>query len=84
MGPPAKPGKSAPACDSLRREKDGDENDGLDLDGDVDLTDLARMLAAYGACEGDPDYDRAADFDGSGCVDLPDLAILLSHYGEGT
>jgi hypothetical protein len=55
----------------------------LDGDGDVDLTDLARLLAAYGSCVGDPDYDPAADLDGSGCVDLPDLAILLSHYGEG-
>jgi len=59
----------------------------LDGDGDVDLTDLARLLAAYGTCIGDPDYNPAADLDGSGCVDLPDLAIsdlaiLLSHYGE--
>jgi hypothetical protein len=55
----------------------------LDGDGDVDLTDLAALLAAYGACEGDPDYNPAADLDGSGCVDLTDLATLLSHYGEG-
>ncbi len=56
----------------------------LDGDGDVDLTDLAALLAAYGTCIGDPDYNPAADIDQSGCVELPDLATLLSHYGEGT
>jgi len=56
----------------------------LDGDGDVDLTDLAALLAAYGTCIGDPDYNPAADIDESGCVDLTDLATLLSHYGEGT
>jgi hypothetical protein len=55
----------------------------LDGDGDVDLSDLAGMLAAYGACEGDPEFNPAADIDGSGCVDLFDLGTLLSHYGEG-
>lgn len=54
----------------------------LDGDGDVDLTDLAGLLAAYGTCVGDPNYNPAADIDGSGCVDLPDLAILLSHYAD--
>ncbi len=56
----------------------------LDGDGDVDLTDLAALLAAYGTCVGDPDHNPAADVDGNGCVDLTDLATLLSHYGEGT
>jgi hypothetical protein len=56
----------------------------LDGDGDVDLSDLAALLAAYGTCIGDPDYNPAADIDESGCVDLTDLATLLSHYGEGT
>ena len=55
----------------------------LDGDGDVDLTDLAGMLTAYGTCVGDPDYNPVADIDGDGCVGLPDLAALLSHYGEG-
>jgi len=55
----------------------------LDGDGDVDLADLAALLASYGACEGDPGFNPAADLDESGCVDLTDLATLLSHYGEG-
>jgi len=54
----------------------------LDGDGDVDLSDLAALLAVYGTCTGDPGFDAAADLDGSGCVDLADLATLLAHYGE--
>jgi hypothetical protein len=56
----------------------------IDGDGDVDLSDLAALLASYGACQGDPGFDPAADLDGSGCVDLSDLAELLAHYGDGT
>jgi hypothetical protein len=56
----------------------------IDGDGDVDLTDLAALLAAYGTCEGDAAYNPAADLDESGCVDLSDLAELLANYGFGT
>ncbi len=52
-----------------------------DGDGDIDLSDLGVLLAAYGACEGDPGYVADADFDASGCVDLSDLGVLLSAYG---
>jgi hypothetical protein len=53
----------------------------LDGDCDVDLADLCRLLAAYGSCQGDPDYDPMADLDLSGCVSLADLAALLGAYG---
>lgn len=53
----------------------------LDQDGVVDLEDLSRLLAAFGACAGDGEYDAAADFDASGCVDLADLSRLLGVYG---
>jgi hypothetical protein len=49
----------------------------LDGDGDVDLTDLALLLASYG-------IDDGGDIDGDGDTDLTDLATLLAHYGEGT
>ena len=50
----------------------------LDGDSDVDLADLAQLLAHYG--------DTAAtywmgDLDGDGDVDLADLAALLANYG---
>ncbi len=53
----------------------------LDGDGDVDLTDLAQLLANYGVTEGATYED--GDLDGDGDVDLSDLAELLAHYGEG-
>jgi hypothetical protein len=46
----------------------------LDGDGDVDLQDLAILLASYGVNDG-------GDIDGDGDTDLNDLAILLAHYG---
>jgi hypothetical protein len=52
----------------------------LDGDGDVDLSDLAQLLAHYGMTGvgyGD------GDIDGDGDVDLADLAALLSVYGTG-
>jgi len=51
----------------------------LDGDGDVDLSDLAQVLAHYGMTEGatyaDGDLDRDQD------VDLSDLGALLAVYG---
>jgi hypothetical protein len=46
----------------------------LDGDGDVDLSDLAILLAAYGV-------DAGGDLDDDGDTDLADLAILLANYG---
>ncbi len=54
----------------------------IDTDGDVDLTDLGALLAAYGTC--DPNDPDPADLDCSGCVDLTDLGMLLADYGYGT
>ena len=54
----------------------------LDGDGDVDIQDLATLLAVYGTCEGDPAFEPTADFDGSGCIGLADLAELLANYGS--
>jgi hypothetical protein len=49
----------------------------LDGDGDVDLSDLGILLAAYGV-------DDGGDLDGDGDTDLSDLGILLANYGFGT
>ncbi len=46
-------------------------------------TDLAALLGAYYACDGDLDYDPNADFDANGCVDLWDLLTLLDNHGAG-
>ena len=55
----------------------------IDGDGDVDLSDLAALLAAYGSVSGDPNYNADADLDTDGDVDLSDLATLLANYGYG-
>lgn len=51
----------------------------LDGDGDVDLADLAQLLAHYGMTSGASYED--GDLDGDGDVDLSDLAALLANYG---
>ena len=44
----------------------------------VDVDDLAVLLAAWGACEG----DCPADFDSDGVVDTRDLAFVLANWGS--
>ncbi|MFN0134695.1 MAG: hypothetical protein ACKVS9_01090 [Phycisphaerae bacterium] len=63
-------------------------NDGCrwspDIDGDgiVALPDLARLLAKFGLCRFDSEYDPRVDLDRSECVDLADLALLLTVFGN--
>jgi hypothetical protein len=52
----------------------------LDYDGDVDLSDLAQLLANYRTLSGATYTD--GDIDGDGDVDLSDLAALLGMYRE--
>lgn len=49
----------------------------LDDDGSVGASDLAGLLAQWGACG-----TCAADLDGSGGVDAADLGLLLSFWAE--
>jgi hypothetical protein len=56
----------------------------VDGDGDVDLADLAALLASYGLCDTDINFDPYADVDFSACVELADLATLLANYGFGS
>jgi hypothetical protein len=51
----------------------------LDGDRDIDLADLAQLLANYGTTSGAVYEDGDLDTDGD--VDLADLAALLSVYG---
>ncbi len=51
----------------------------LDGDGDVDIADLARLLAHFGDSEAQP---GDGDIDVDGDVDLSDLAQLLGRFGS--
>jgi hypothetical protein len=51
----------------------------LDLDSDVDLDDLATLLANFGTTGG-ADWSHG-DVTGDSNVDLDDLSLLLSNYG---
>jgi outer membrane protein assembly factor BamB len=55
---------------------DGKPGD-LDGDGDVDMADLAILLADWGCTGG----DCPGDVDGDGDTDQADLAVLLANYG---
>lgn len=52
----------------------------VDGDGDVDLQDLATLLAHFGMTSGATLED--GDLDGDGDVELQDLAILLANFGS--
>jgi hypothetical protein len=73
---------SAGGTDSSRLALFGDFPFPGDLDGDadVDLQDLANLLANFSR-HGDAEYEDG-DFDGDRDVDTQDLAFLLSNFGE--
>jgi hypothetical protein len=56
-----------------------------DIDGDGDVVgqaDLGTLLAAFGTCPGDLDYNPAAGgLAGDACVSQADLGVLLSSFG---
>ncbi len=53
----------------------------IDGSGEVDLGDLAGLLAAFGSMNGDANYNPGADLDGDDDVDLGDLSGLLAAFG---
>jgi outer membrane protein assembly factor BamB len=53
----------------------------VDGDGDVDQSDLAALLAAWGTIPGDPFWNPDADFDADGAIGQADLGVLLANYG---
>jgi len=52
----------------------------IDWDGDVDINDYWRFVAAYGTCLGDSAYDPSADMDGDGCITLVDYYAWRMCY----
>jgi len=54
----------------------------INLDGQVDLTDLAMLGRAWQTSSGDPAFNQCADFNRDGTVNLVDQAILGQHWQE--
>ena len=54
----------------------------IDGDGDVDSDDFYIFAGAYGASEGDPNYNSDADLDGDGNIDSSDFYIFAKDYGK--
>lgn len=54
----------------------------LDRDGTVGLTDLARLLTAFGTSAGAPAYDEQADLWADGTIGLADISTLLTNFGR--
>jgi hypothetical protein len=54
----------------------------LDGDSDVDLDDLAILIASYDQCSGDAAYNARADLDGDGCVGYADWQLWVSYYSD--
>jgi hypothetical protein len=52
-----------------------------DMDGDIDLNDLATLASNYGLAANS--YWDMGDFDRDGDVDLSDLSALAANYGSG-
>ncbi len=55
----------------------------FDVDGDCDQVDLQLFQRSLGTCEGDPNYNPAADDDGNGCVDEIDQHFLFGIDEDG-
>lgn len=51
-------------------------------DGIVDLDDLEVLAVAFGATEGDDNFNATADFNGDGLINLDDLGIFASEFGS--
>lgn len=52
----------------------------LDNNGSVDHWDFVSFRRALGQCEGQPNYNREADYDGSGCVTQEDYGQWSEHF----
>ena len=49
---------------------------------DVDLYDVVKLLACYGAKQGDPNFNPNCDIDNDGKISVFDAVILLYNYGR--
>jgi len=60
----------------------GDPIGDVNLDGKVDMLDIAMIAKYYGAKIGDPNYSIPCDINGDGKIDLRDLATAARNLGR--
>jgi len=53
----------------------------FDGDGDIDIFDFVNFADAYGATQGDLNYNPVGDFDNDGDVDIFDFVAFADGYG---
>jgi hypothetical protein len=54
----------------------------VNLDGKIDVMDVAIVAKAYGSYPTHPNWDPRADLDGDGKIDIMDVAMVAIHFGE--
>lgn len=52
----------------------------LNLDGRVDIIDVAMVARGFGSCLGDESWDPKLDFNGDLQIDEVDLSMIASNY----
>lgn len=65
-------------CDIIRVRMPGD----LNMDGKVDVIDIAVASSAFGSYPGHPRWNPIADEDDDNRVDILDVAAVCSNYGK--
>lgn len=55
----------------------------VDVDLDVDIFDIVKIVHVYGSQEGDPEYIFVCDLDHDKDVDIHDVVIAVGNYGIG-
>ena len=53
----------------------------INMDGKVDVTDLARVVAAFGSYPSHPKWNPACDINGDGIIDVYDVAYVCHYFG---
>lgn len=53
----------------------------FDCDREVGVSDLAILLASFGVCDTEPNYNPLVDMNLDNCVNIRDLALFLSQFG---
>ena len=54
----------------------------VNMDGKVDMQDIAISARAFGSCQGDPKWNDVADENEDGKISLMDIALVARNFGK--